>query len=296
MAYKFRRKDRPVKTGIRRIALEQIDTALAEIDDPQIPLEEKVHSLRKHAKKLRGLLRLMRPGFADYAAENTAIRDAANALSGLRDSGVMVEAYDKLMAARPPPETYTALRAWLTTWRDAASATPDREQALAAFRAMLLALRERVAGWQIRGKGFRALKPSLTKTLERARAAMAEVEATPSDSAIHEWRKRVKDHWYHARLLSPIRPGKMKGHARMARDLGEALGDHHDLSVLRHHVEQAPDLPLGPAERDRFLALAAQRQQALLDHALSSGHALFDRPARPLSRKWSKWWKRWRAA
>lgn len=297
MAFKFRRKDRPVASGIRRIALEQIDAALTEIDDPQMPMDEKVHSLRKHAKKLRGLLRLIRPGFAGYASENAVLREAARALSGLRDTGVMVETHDKLIAATAtPPETFAPLRDWLAARRDTAGAAADQAQGLAAFRAMLLALRGRIEGWEIKGKGFGALDTGLSKTWTRARAAMEAVEAAPGDTAIHEWRKRVKDHWYHARLLAPIRPGKMKSHARTARELGEMLGDHHDLSVLRQLVEETPALPLGAAERESFLALIAQRQQALLDQALATGHALFDRPARRRVGLWKKWWKRWRAA
>jgi CHAD domain-containing protein len=297
MAFEFRRTDRPVASGIRRIALEQIDAALAEIDDPKMPLDDKVHELRKHAKKLRGLLRLIRPGFADYAAENAALREAARALSGLRDTGVLVETHDRLIAATgAPPAPFAPLRAWLVARREAAGAMPGAGEGLAAFRAMLLALRDRAERWEIEGHGFRALAPGLAETWRRASDAMQAVEAAPTGRAIHDWRKRVKDHWYHARLLCPIRPGKMKPHASRAHDLGEMLGDHHDLTVLRQLVGETPDLPLAPAERDRFLALIARRQQALLVQALDEGHALFDRPAPALARKWQKWWKRWRAA
>ena len=77
MAYRIRTKDDDVEQAVRRIACEQIDRALAEIDDDGLDFARKVHQVRKRCKKLRGLVRLVRPALDAYGRENAAFRDAA---------------------------------------------------------------------------------------------------------------------------------------------------------------------------------------------------------------------------
>ena len=77
MAYRFSVTDRSVQAGVRRIACEQIDKAIAEIENTELPLDETIFQIRKRCKKIRGLLRLVRPSFDGYARENAIFRDAA---------------------------------------------------------------------------------------------------------------------------------------------------------------------------------------------------------------------------
>ncbi|MDH3264343.1 MAG: CHAD domain-containing protein, partial [Paracoccaceae bacterium] len=88
MAFQFERDDKTVQAGVRRIAREDVDAALAILDDASSPLAERVHEARKAVKKLRGLIRLVRQGFAGYDAENAALREAGRSLSGLREAEV----------------------------------------------------------------------------------------------------------------------------------------------------------------------------------------------------------------
>jgi hypothetical protein len=99
MGYRFRRDDASVEAGVRRIADEQLGKAVAALGGEA--LHEGVHDARKRVKKLRGLLRLVRPGFKGYAEENRTLRDAARTLSGLRDHAAMIETLDRLAARYP---------------------------------------------------------------------------------------------------------------------------------------------------------------------------------------------------
>ena len=63
-----------------------------------LPEPEKIHQIRKRCKKLRAVLRLVRPGLSEfYASENAFFRDAARVLSPLRDTQSVLDAYDGLM-------------------------------------------------------------------------------------------------------------------------------------------------------------------------------------------------------
>lgn len=97
MTYHFKRGEGSVEKRLRKIAASQIDKAIAEIDDPDIDTKETVHQVRKRAKKLRGLIRLVRPAFDDYKFENASFRDAASDLSYVRDAEANVETYDDIM-------------------------------------------------------------------------------------------------------------------------------------------------------------------------------------------------------
>src|ERR687888_223363 len=68
-------------------------------------------------------------------------------------------------------------------------------------------------------------------------AGPAAVRAEPADAAVHEWRKRSKDLWYHLRLLRDGRREVLAPAADRAHELSDLLGDHHDLAVLAEDVK-----------------------------------------------------------
>ncbi|TCO69035.1 CHAD domain-containing protein [Rhodovulum euryhalinum] len=294
MAYRLKRSDESCEAALRRIAVEELDAALAEIDDPAMDLHDKVHQVRKRAKRLRGLIRLVRSRFPDYAAENAAIRDAARRLSGLRDREGVVETFDKLVAATGA-EGFDAIRAHLVGLRDAAAARGHVEDDLAAFRADMVALRERAQGWTLRKDGFKAMRPGLEKVFARARRDRKLAAESPGTAVIHDWRKAVKYHWYHTRLLQPLDPEALDRRADRLRDLSELLGDHHDLAVLDAWIAAAADLPGSAGLWAGFRAHIAARQRVLETEAQALAADLFARRTEDMSRRWKRRWKAWRS-
>ena len=99
MTFRLKRRDNTVEDGMRRIALDQIDKAMRDATNTRPNPGERIHQARKRCKKLRGLIRLCRPAFDTYEVENAALRDAAGALSFLRDAEVLIATYDDLAAA-----------------------------------------------------------------------------------------------------------------------------------------------------------------------------------------------------
>ena len=63
--------DESVEEAVQRIVREQIDKAIDEINDRELDRHETVHQVRKRCKKIRGLIRLVRPQLEDtYDREN----------------------------------------------------------------------------------------------------------------------------------------------------------------------------------------------------------------------------------
>jgi CHAD domain-containing protein len=72
----------------------------------------------------------------------------------------------------------------------------------------------------------------------RGRQAFTRARGTREMEDLHAWRKRVKDLWYHERLLASTCGPTVRGHAKDLDRLSDLLGDDHDLAVLRQ--EPAP--------------------------------------------------------
>jgi len=295
MPYRLRRDDAGLETAVRRIALEQIDRAIAEIDDPDLDRHETVHQIRKRCKKLRGLLRLVRSAFPDYRAENLAFRDMARAVSGLRDTQALIEAYDALMDRHGEEidrRATGAIRRRLTLQqKEALTVDSALERKLAAFRKQMVAARKRAAGWRVEGDGFAAIAPGLEKTYARARLAMADAQRAGTPRQFHEWRKRVKYHWYHMRLLQEIWPAEMAARESEADRLGELLGDDHDLAVFRQRLLDAPQAFGDLRAVQAFVELIDRRRGELKAEARLLGRLLLAEKPRRLARRLERYWE-----
>jgi hypothetical protein len=124
---------------------------------------------------------------------------------------------------------------------------------------------------------------------------MASVHANPDDSAFHMWRRRVKDHWYHIRLLEGINAKALR-RARRLKRLETWLGDDHNLVLLRTTMlNEAAQFG-----RDRTTALVlgciATHQATLRRRALRLGHRLFARRSKVFRRSVDSWWHMKRGA
>lgn len=285
MNYAFRKSDKSVEKAIRRIAGGRINASIAALAGPSSSTLQLVHELRKNVKKTRALLRLVRPGFGDFALENAALRDAARLLAQLREQAVMIATFDRLAAgANGPPETFAAIRAKLVG-HDAASADPA--PILRRHAEAITAVHQRAQSWRIEGKGFDALSGGLERSWIAAQKAMHRAAADPSPEALHVWRKRIKDHWYHATLLAPVWPEMMKAHIAIADNLGEMLGDARDNALLSRALERIDGT-------ETLRALAAGEEAQLLEKAHAAARLLFSESAVSLSNRWHHWWDLWR--
>jgi len=85
------RIDEALPDGIHRIAKKEIEKVRACVDgSSKASRDEMVHEARKSLKKLRALVRLVRPGVGGklYRRENFAFRDIARPLTEVRDAKI----------------------------------------------------------------------------------------------------------------------------------------------------------------------------------------------------------------
>ena len=287
-----------VPDGIRRVAREQVEAAIGEISNRSLPEPEKIHQIRKRCKKLRAVLRLVRPGLGEfYASENAFFRDAARLLSPLRDTQSVLDAYDGLMERFRGEVTRRALapirRHLVQRKRRRASEVTDLDERLERVRGLMEDARERIGAWPIEATGADAWREGFEQAYRQARRGMARAYESPTVERFHEWRKGVKYHWYHTRLLRPLWSRALGARARAADDLGEMLGDHHDLAVLRATLlDEAHEM--GDRQQvDRLVELIGRRRAELEAEAKPLGELLCAEKPRQIGARHARYWDAW---
>jgi CHAD domain-containing protein len=225
----------PVPDELRRVAQGRIDHALDELRGASgSSREEAVHEARKDMKKLRALLRLVRAELGDdlYRSENETFRETARTLAGVRDADVMLATLGDLEERFGElPGMARRLRPALVAHRfrtSASSLSPASTSAVAT----LVQARARIEDWPLEATGFEAFEEGLRRSYRRGRRDYHAARELPSPENMHEWRKRVKDLWYHLSLLEGGWPQVMSALADEAHELSDRLGDDHDLAVL----------------------------------------------------------------
>jgi len=234
MEYTIQRGE-PVSDEIKRIVDGKIETGIEHVDG-DMDRHETVHEVRKRCKEVRAAARLVRPVLPNYSEVNAQYRDAARRISDIRDAHAAIETFDDHVrpAARADgtvsDDTLDGIRATLVGRRDEIAAKQDLEQRLDNVRADLIEGRKRVPNLPIATDGYDAVAGGLRKSYKRARNRMAEAYEDPDFERFHEWRKRIKYHRYHSRLLRSIWVGPMKARRAELKTLSDVIGYENDLA------------------------------------------------------------------
>ncbi|MDP9191273.1 MAG: CHAD domain-containing protein [Acidobacteriota bacterium] len=275
MAYAFEREE-PVQAAVLRIMHEQLSRAREQLTDPASPPEERVHDARKRFKETRALLRMVRePLGAQFAIENVAFRDAGRDLAAVRDADAVLEALERLELSR-------WVRARVKRALEMNRVHAPLDELIANTLQQLSVAEARLAAWPSLEDSFDTLANGLRRTYRDGRRSM---KTARSAEELHEWRKHVKTHWYHAQLLRHIWPSVMKPYTSELDDLSHFLGDHHDLHVLAESAVRSPSLRK---------AIAARQKELERDAANLGARIFAERPDAWLARM-RKYWNAWRA-
>jgi hypothetical protein len=274
---------RPLAEEVRRVALDELTSALVLLGDASQVDDRAVHEARKHAKKLRALLRLVRGSLPKplRCAENTLIRDASRRLAGAREAAVCLATYDVLvdggrgLASKPG---VAATRSRLqenhagATGESVATAVPEVCGVFADVAA-------RVDSWSFAETGFGVVADGLEWVYREGRECLRACTEHADAARLHQWRKRAKDLWYHQRLLVSLWPAVMEARCGELERLSELLGEGHDLDDLHRYLHSRPATSLAAGQialRRRLLRV----RRGLRREALELGRVLYaERPA-----------------
>jgi hypothetical protein len=172
-------------------------------------------------------------------------------------------------------------------------AAKDRD---AVMKQAVLALRrlgKRARTWPLKSTGFDAIAPGLEGHYRRGRRAMKVAGEEQTPECFHEWRKRVKDHWYHTRLIESLWTEEMQAREKSLKELETWLGDDHNLAVLRGLVSAEPAAFGETAMVDALLDVIDDREKELRRNSLSLGARLYDEKPKRFRRRVEHLWQEW---
>lgn len=300
MAYRFHRKE-AVAVGFRRIAREQLQKAINEIHDREIDNDTTVHQVRKRLKKLRALVRLVRPGLGStYKKLNTEFRDMGRELSRLRDADTRIVTFDQLVDSNLPSGCSSSIdkvRQILIDQRQAIAADwTDLESDLENLSGRLQTLYDQSGEWEIQGDPEAVAMDGLHNIYKQSRKSCKVASKNPSDINLHDWRKRTKYHWYHVRLIRNTWKPIMRAREKELSRLSDLLGDDHDLAVLTAHFRANARTfsSVGKETFDTVAELTEKRRKVLQEEAFSIGRRINAEGSKPLSKRLSRYWKIWK--
>jgi CHAD domain-containing protein len=271
----FRLERRSLDKQLRRVVRKELDAAIDSLGAGDVG-SLRIHDARKHIKKVRAVVKLLRgPLGKNYAQENARLRAAGNRLSDLRDAEVMLQTLEDLrgrFVKVMTPAIEQAIASGLRRHRHEThkQASRNARQALGFLKGSHATLPGRVgdaARFRVVGRGF-------IRVYERSKSALTDLTPLSCAAQLHAWRRRVKEHWYHVRLFESRQPS-IRARARRLKALQSTLGEDHNLAVLTDRLLENPDRFGGARTSALVLGCIQKRQRALRRRALASGQQLF---------------------
>jgi len=288
------KKGAPVATEVRRIVLRQLEVAVSElhtVGDPQS--DEAVHDARRRVKKIRAIIRLVRPVLDKaYRSVDDDLRTVAHMLAPVADGRGIIETLDELArryGKALPPRTIEAARKGVIRHGARADRDAAERGILEVAAGTLRSERKRIKHWHMSAQGFRAIGPGLEESYRRARRMMIVAWSKPKPSHFHTWRRYVKDHWFHVRLLEGRCGYHLVGYERRIEALDGVLGEYHNVILLRDVLVTDVDLPR--EETARCLRVVARYQRLLRRHAELLGVRIYTERPRRFVRRIRRLWQ-----
>jgi len=287
------KQGRPIARQLSRLAAREIKAALEALGTrSKAGAWPAVHAVRKHVKKTRAVLRLFQTDLGDdYRRFNGRLRAVGHRLSSLRDADAVVATMSGLRDHYPriiTPAVFRPVDKALQAHKRGAGSRPRAERMLAGALRTLRKTRAAVPARIRRVAGSKAMRGGAGRGYRRARQELARVAAEPDDLRFHAWRRRVKDHWYHMRLIEGLN-GRAHARVRQLKQLQTWLGDDHNLVVLRDAILEAPARFGDERTVAVILGCIGKHQASLRRRALEQGRRLFSHTPSEFRKQIDRW-------
>lgn len=298
MGYQFKQQE-SVANGVRRIAGEQLSQAIRELKNAEQNPHQTIHEVRKHFKKLRGLIRLVRSGLGDdYPRLNVWYRDAGRRLSRVRDAESMLESLQKLKDRFADPEYAELFAEFETRFLDRKQKLVeewiDLDLELQNLSQQLEAALAAVEVWKMKGKATKIIRDGLQQTYQRGADALTALHQSPDDELFHECRKWSKYHLYHMRLISDAWQPMLTARIAELDLLNDYLGDDHDLTVMTQLITSETETLASSANAEQLLSRIHEQRQTLQTAAFQMADRIFAEKPKAFARRMQAYWDLWR--
>jgi CHAD domain-containing protein len=294
MSYELR-ADETLGDGMRRIVCHQINDAIRASKAKRNGKDSPVHETRKHLKKARAGLRLIRgevPRDA-WKREDCCLGKVGDLISEVRDAEVRLQTVRQLRELAhgrrrsfQPTEEFLALE--LDNFQAAFSEWPhEAEERLGRTL-------DRIGKWRLTGLRCKRLRKNVQRTYRRGRQALNVAIDKTNTKRLHTLRKRAKELWYQLRILRTLAPTVFKELNDELKAIGKYLGQLHDLAFV---AQRLSSIGAGRKQSDRLLnALIDSRKKELERTAIALGERFYAERPRQFARRIARYFSEWETA
>jgi CHAD domain-containing protein len=289
MSYELKRGE-SIGENLRGLCRKQAELALATIRGENNEADSAVHETRKHLKRARAVLELVRGeiGKGLYRQQRRALRDAGRLISDLRDAEVRLETVRhlesiehgrkagkvKAMLAFELENFVAAFAGWQS------QAAPMLEEALKAIDC-----------WAVDDFDGKHLAAAVQRSYKRARKALAEAQRHPSVDSLHEFRAESKRLGFHLRILEPVNAMVLKNLTAELGAVSRFLGQAHDLNFLGERLRDQD--AEGQREAAKLLGVVKKGEGQLQRGGVELGEHFFVERPRDFGKRIAEWLEDW---
>jgi len=297
MPYRLRDEE-TLPAGLRRIACEQVQAAIAASKEDENGETSPVHQTRKHLKKARAVLHLLRGEVPAplLRREERRLRKVGRLISDIRDAEVRLgtvrqlrdRAQDK--TDRNFGETEELLAFELDSFLAAFAGWQDEAAA------KLIRVRDTVDQWPLAGLTRAHVCANVKISYRRGRKALKRTKKNGEVKDFHELRKRTKELWCQMRIVRPLHPEVFGELANELKKIGEHLGHAHDMAFVGERLNTLAGAT-GRRRGQRALeALIDSRRQDLQHGALALSEHFFARKPKLFAARLAEHFEDWERA
>ena len=284
----------PIAREVVRIADRQLELAIAGLHTVgDAKGDDDVHATRRHVKKVRALIRLVRPALGQrYRGVSRRLRAINRMLAPIADGQAAVATLEELADRyrhQLPPGAAAVIRATLVRRESIADEEAALHNVLDTAGALLRAERDGIADWTLHETGFGAVAPGLKRTIRAARRTMAKAVTRARNDDYHAWRQRVKDLWLQVRLLQGRCGDALALDERRLEELDGVLGDCHNCGILSGILTS--DSMLNRTDAARCLRLVRRYERELRRRARRLGTTAHEEPPKQFVARVRRLWR-----
>jgi CHAD domain-containing protein len=282
----------PLRDGFLRAVDELTDSVSDNLTHPPRNGVPDIHGIRTTIKRLRALLRLVRPavGPAFFNRENARLRAAAQLLSFARDTEVARQTLKTLPVSAETDRD--AVQAVLAGFESRVEVPVDLDDNLAEVKRRVEQTRRDLHRLQFRWPERDVLATGLGTVYRQGRKRMKAAIELGQDNAFHRWRIRAKNLYYELEFLESIWPGRFHRLISRLSKLQDEIGLDHDAAVLRAWLKKTPE-NFGDSETvERVVGCLDSKIQELRKGIVPLGRRIWREKPRRFTRRVMRHWRK----
>lgn len=279
-----------MRSGLLRVVDVLTDSAADSLSHESQNGEQDIHQVRTTIKRLRALLRLIRPTVdaAFFNRENARLRTAAGLLSFARDAEVARETLKTLLVSNQSDQD--AVRSMLSGFESNVELPNDAEQTVAEVKRRLEQTRRNFQRLKLDGSEREILERGLRAVYRQGRNRMKDAIELGEDNAFHRWRIRAKNLYYEIEFLESIWPNRLHGLISRLSKLQDEIGLDHDAAVLRAWLKKTPENFGGTETVQRVVGCLDSQTQKLRKRVVPLGQKIWGEKPRRFARQVVRHW------